>query len=91
MSDLLGCTGATAFRRLGPRSATGRFSDGAVTVAVVSSLAINTCIAVAALAGPISRSFARVEAQSQYASFVDQGRTGDGGARADEAATGDGR
>ena len=61
MGDLFSCIDAAPLQHLRPRSTIARVRDRTVTVAVVSCLAMNTFIAVAALAGPISRSFVRAE------------------------------
>jgi hypothetical protein len=71
MGNLFCCIDAAPFRRLQPRSTVARVRDRTVTVAVVGGLAISTFIAVAALAGPLSRSIARAETRTQFAYAVD--------------------
>jgi hypothetical protein len=73
MGDFLNCIDATPFQRLNPPFTVARVRDGAVAVAVVSSLIINTVIAVAALVGPLSRSFAGVEIRTNFSNSVNQG------------------
>jgi len=79
MSDLFSCIDTTPFQRLQSRSTVAHVRDGAVTVAVVSSLVMNTFIAIAAVSGPITRSFAGAETRPQFSNAVDQGiRAGNG-------------
>jgi hypothetical protein len=79
MGDLFSCIDTTPFQRSQLRSGVAYVRDGAVTVAVVSSLVMNTFIAIAAVAGPITRSFAGAEIRTQFSNSVDQGvRAGNG-------------
>src|ERR1700722_439215 len=79
MGDLFSDTDADPLQRLQSRSTVARVGDGAVTVAVVSSLVMNTFIAIAAVAGPITRSFAGAEIRTPFSNAVDQGiRAGNG-------------
>jgi hypothetical protein len=92
MGDLFSCIDAAPFQHLRPRSTVARVRDRTVTVAVVSSLAMNTLIAVAALAGPISRSFVRAEIRTQSQNSVDQtARAGNGTNNVDVVAVDAGR
>jgi hypothetical protein len=79
MGDLFSGIDAAPFQHLRPRSTVARVRDRTVTVAVVSSLAMNTFIAVAALAGPISRSFVRAEIRTQSQNSVDQAARAENG------------
>jgi len=68
MGDLLGCIDASE-----PSGATvARVREGVVMLAVVSSLAMSTFIAAAALAGPISRSSALAVMRLRSANSADE-------------------
>ncbi len=79
MGDLFSDTDADPLQRLQSRSTVAYVRERVVTVAVASSLVLSTFIAIAAVSGPITRSFAGAGTRTQFSSSVDQGiRAGNG-------------